>query len=244
MLNSMCINNFPLRLYAAHINAPDEFYAVWYEKMPDARKQRADRFKIDADRHRCIMAYALLVHAVGELADDTHDDKLMSFPGGILPIEEGADGKPFIGSFPVSFNISHAGERVAVALAPQSVGCDVERKNRDALGIAKRFFTKVEYEYLCSLTDEEMRASEFTALWTLKESVVKCCGEGIRHPFGDFSLLDDTGNRKSQIRLNGSDNIYNIREYKSENGYHYSVCSLCEDMEDEMRFVSWEMISK
>ena len=244
MLNSMCINNFPLRLYAAHVNAPDEFYAGWYEKMPDARKQRADRFKADADRHRCIMAYAVLVHAVKELAGDINDEELRSLCDAPLPIEEGADGKPFIGSFPVSFNISHAGERVAVVLAPKSVGCDVEIKNRDALGIAKRFFTKDEYEYLRALEDEDMRASEFTALWTLKESVVKCCGEGIRHPFGDFSLLDDAKNRKSSIRLNGSDTIFYVREYDSENGYHYSVCSLCEDMEDEMRFVSWEMISK
>ena len=244
MLSSMCINDFPLRLYVTDINAPDLFYDRWYQTMPPSRKQKADRLKIDADRHRCIMAYALLVHGIEELASDMDDERLRSICGTPLPIEEGKDGKPFMDRFPARFNISHAGERVIVALSPKEVGCDVEKKSRDALKIAKRFFAKEEYEFLCGLQDEETLKSEFAGLWTLKESVVKCLGEGIRHPFNDFSLIDEKGNRKSIIRLNDSEADYHVREYKSENGYHYSVCSLTGDMEDEMRFVSWEMIAK
>ena len=56
--------------------------------------------------------------------------------------------------------------------------------------------------------------------------------------------MDEKGNRKSEIRLKDCDTVFYVREYESENGYHYSVCSLSEDMEDEMRFVSWETISK
>ena len=239
----MYSNDFPLRLYAAHVNAPEHVLKKWYELMPESRRQKADRFKNEPDRHRCITAYALLAFGIRDIAKDTGIELSDSIKDP-LPVEAGEDGKPFIASLPFMFNISHSGDRVIVAFSPREVGCDVEKKSRSALRIAKQFFAKEEYEHLLSIEDEAAIQNEFTGLWTLKESVVKCCGEGIRHPLNDFCLVDDKGNRKRKIRLKDRDSVYHVREYESENGYHYGVCSLSEDMEDEMRFVSWEMISK
>ena len=229
-------------MYAADISAPDSFYEKWYGLLPHLRRTRCDRFKTPDDRKRCIMAYALLAFGIGELLKD-HPKIAGDCPFGLPDPVERDGGKPYIEGFCADFNISHSGGRVAVAISPADVGCDVECKERDALKIAKRFFAPAEYEYLRSICDEDKLGREFTALWTLKESVVKCRGEGIRYPFYDFSVVDEGGVRKDSIRFSPDGPAFFLKEYESENGYCYSVCSLSDDMEDTIRFTDWEMIT-
>ena len=232
---------FPVRLYVSDTDGDRALFDTWYDLMPQSRQARADRFKNEPDRRRCILAYALLVTAVREVHNDIHlsigpsIESLIT--GSSLDISETADGKPYLTNIPICFNISHSKERVAVAVSAADVGCDVECKSSDPLRIAKRFFTAGEYSYLLGIEDKAELASEFTRLWTLKESIVKCCGEGIRRPFSDFSLLDDEGKRVDVINLPGITGDYHIREYEAENGYCYSICSTYDVIEDEIRWV-------
>ena len=225
----MDIRSFATRLYVSDIDASDELLAVWYANMPSARRQRCDRFRSEADRRRCIMAYALLVHALRDTGISCTDT---------LDMREGADGKPSIADIPVEFNTSHAGERVAVSVSPAQVGCDVECRNDNGLRVAKRFFSPEEYAFLESLKEEGMQRVEFTKLWTMKESVIKCCGEGIRRVLSDFSVTDEHGNRRDTITLADRDECYHIKEFESEGGYCYSICSVYDKAEDRMRFVN------
>ncbi|MCR5592094.1 MAG: 4'-phosphopantetheinyl transferase superfamily protein [Lachnospiraceae bacterium] len=220
--------SFTARLYVSDTDLPGDFFAGWYNKMPAARRSQCDRFKNEADRKRCIAAYALLVYALKDLLGSCDD---------ILSISQDQDGKPFLTDIPVCFNISHSGDRVAVALAASAVGCDVEHIREKGLDIAKRFFSDEEYAYLSAIDDERAARGEFTRLWTMKESVVKCCGEGIRHELGDFSLVDMTGARRQTIRLSGFDDHYHIMEFETESGYCYSLCSTCNDIENSIRRV-------
>ncbi len=239
MLCGMCKDGndriclFAVRMYALALDAPESFLAKWYEKMPEDRKARADRFRHESGRKCCIISYALLTHAVRELAKDL--DGIFTVPSGPLPIKVSEDGKPYFENIPVCFNISHSGERVAVALSPMNVGCDVERKRKDTIKIAERFFSAEEYERLKKISDTEEQNAEFTRMWTLKESAVKCCGEGIRHEFSDFSVMDANGNTYGSIKLSGFDETYYLKEYEGDSIYSYSVCSAYDIMEDEMR---------
>ncbi len=217
-------------MYVSDLSMGADFFDRWYDLMPKARRERAQRFKKESDRRRNIGAYALLVHSVTELLGS-------SDLSGRLNISESADGKPYFTDIPVCFNISHSKDRIVVALSPEKVGCDVERERVDTLGIARRFFAAEEYDLLLRIEDEEKRSHEFTRLWTLKESVVKCIGEGIRHELGDFSLVDDDGRRKETITLPGFDESYHIREFESESGYCYSVCSTSGNIEERIRRV-------
>ena len=203
--------------------------------MPAKRKERAGRFRIDADRKRCIIGHELLCYAMRKLSEDLGTADEWGADPAEYTVRTGAHEKPYYTDVPVFFNISHSGERVMVALSPCEVGCDVEVKSRNALSIAKRFFTEKEYEMLSSIGDEEAAGHEFTRLWTLKESVLKCCGDGIGRAMNDFSLVDDMGSRNSIVRLAGSEEIYHIKEYESENGYCYSVCSIYDRFEDSIR---------
>ena len=219
--------SFATRLYVSDIIACEDIFDRWYELMPEARRQRCDRFRISDDRKRCIGAYALLVLALRDLGIKCPDT---------LAIEEAQGGKPYLGDLPVFFNISHARECVVVALSPDEVGCDVEYRSDNALGVAKRFFAPDEYAYLSSIGDEDERRLQFTKIWTMKESVVKCCGEGVRRQLNDFSCTDKAGNRNRHITLAGTtDRKYHIKEYESNGGYCYSICTVNEKTEDRIR---------
>lgn len=226
MLNATADTVFDVRLYVADTSGDEAFFDRWYARMPLSRRARCDRFRQEADRKRCITAYALLSYALGELTGDR------SYT---LDLTEGADGKPYLTDNTAFFNISHSGERIALALSPMEVGCDVESKSANALSVAKRFFSENEYDYILAAHDESVRSRDFTRLWTMKESVVKCCGEGIRRPFRDFSVVDEEGRITDTVMLPDKDRVYRIREFAAEDKYCYSVCSIYDRIENDIR---------
>lgn len=89
----------------------------------------------------------------------------------------GEHGKPYLIGLPYHFSISHSHGIVACAVADVPVGVDIERvipvDGARIKGLAKRFFTKGELEYILSAQDT---ARAFYCIWTRKESVSKCTG--------------------------------------------------------------------
>ena len=220
-------------MYVLTLPEDDGLYRTWYERMPEMRQKKASRYKAVPVRRRCIAAYALLEYAMRELMADVGID----YREDVLPVFEDDRGKPYFTGIPVYFNISHSGDRVAVAVSDSEVGCDVERKNGRVLQIAKRFFTEEEFAYLSGMDNDDVRRLEFTRLWTLKESVVKCSGEGLGRAFSDFSLVDEKGTRVRAVTLPQLEGRFYTREYEPEEGYCFSICSRSGDMEDKIRHV-------
>lgn len=102
-----------------------------------------------------------------------------------IPLIEGPHGKPCIdpgyGLPDLRFNLSHAANRAAFALAwGRDVGIDLEpiSSDRDLDGIAERWFTPREAVLLRDLP-VDARGREFFRLWTRKEAVLKADGTGI-----------------------------------------------------------------
>lgn len=90
-------------------------------------------------------------------------------------------GKPFAeNAVGWDFNSSHAGDRVAVAVARRPVGIDIEalRAVRDAEGIAARYFHADEAAAWRSLPDGA-RGEAFFVLWSAREAAMKCAGTGL-----------------------------------------------------------------
>lgn len=233
-------SGFAVRLYVADISQSEEFYDMWYNRMPKERRIKADRYKPDKDRKRCIAAYALLAYALCEAQENGLISQGIDPGSAELPISEDDNGKPYLEGIPICYSISHSGDMVAVALSPKEVGCDVECKSKNAMSIAEHFFSEDEVAFLRSIDDESRQGLEFTRLWTMKESVVKCSGEGIRRAFSDFSLIDCAGERVGHLTLPGRYDTFRVREFESKNGYCFSVCSVYEDIEDKIRYVRLE----
>ena len=100
-------------------------------------------------------------------------------------------GKPYIeGHEKIFFNISHTHNVIAIAFSDNKVGVDIEKETENSVGIAKRFFTEEEYEYIVEISEEPMKA--FLEIWTKKEAFVKYLGLGLRKPLDDFCVVNDS----------------------------------------------------
>ena len=77
------------------------------------------------------------------------------------------------------FSLSHSGDLVAVALSRKAVGVDIERKDeaRFSGALAQKICTEREEREVAQLNERE-RPAAVNLLWTKKEALFKCSGEG------------------------------------------------------------------
>ena len=176
------------------------------EGLWEDRKQKILRYKLVESRRQSLGAGLLLRWAL-----QRH---------GVMPekLSYGAKGKPEAeGLF---FNLSHSGQWAVCAISDGPVGCDVEEIAAVRDGVAERFFTQKEVEYLNRFDGEE-RAAAFFRLWTLKESYMKMTGEGLSLGLDRFEF-DLTGQPK--VKRDGAVCDCHIKEYELP-GYKLSVCA-------------------
>ncbi len=101
------------------------------------------------------------------------------------------EGKPRFadGAVPYAFNLSHAGQTVALLFAdgktPCGVDCEEFRPLRNRESIAARMFTAAEREWTDTQSDP-VRA--FFRIWTAKEAFIKYTGEGFSHALSDVAV--------------------------------------------------------
>lgn len=126
--------------------------------LPKERKEKFDRFRFQRDKDNCLAAYLIFLVGLKEYGIHNTDIALTE------------NGKPYLKSNEICFNISHCSQGVAVAFSQTPVGIDVQEIEPVSDGVMKRIFTQNEIESVKT-------AEDFTTVWTLKESVVKCKGE-------------------------------------------------------------------
>lgn len=142
--------------------------------LPENRIEKYNRLKRNSDRDNCVVAYLLLRYALRENGIDSFET------------EVGANGKPFLKSEKLFFNISHCAEGVAVVVDTEPVGIDVQEIGGFNEKVAKRFFNESENKKINASPD---KAKAFTRIWTLKESAIKCEGKSLAN-LGEFSFGD------------------------------------------------------
>ncbi len=136
--------------------------------LSDQRREQALKFKHELGRKTCAMAYLLLCEGLRKEYGIT-EKPVFGY---------GEFEKPFILGRPdIHFNLSHCREAVICVLSDRPVGVDVEsvREYKDTL---------VRYtmndEETAQIQHSENPALAFTCLWTKKEALLKCTGEGIQ----------------------------------------------------------------
>lgn len=134
-------------------------------------------------------------------------------------------GKPFLVDYPeLNFNISHSVDYVLCAIDCKFIGVDIEKiKCIEYEDIAKRFFTINEFNYIMQ-SDLYSNLNRFYEIWTLKESYIKCIGQGLTIPLKSFSIeVNNFGDVKSIIDHNY--NTYTFKKFYIESDYKIAVCS-------------------
>lgn len=97
------------------------------------------------------------------------------------------DKKPYLSGADVFFNISHSGKTVVLSLSDEETGCDVQVVSSFNEKLARRFFTENETKKILSAKNKD---EEFIKLWTLKESILKCSGEGLSGGLSTYDFSD------------------------------------------------------
>ena len=154
--------------------------------LSKAELDRNQRFRFAKDRHRDLISRALLRTELG---------KVLSLQPDAIELEQGTHGKPQLASSmrpmaePVTFNVSHAGDWVILALSSEPVGIDIEYtpRNNDVMAVADRYFYGAELKELQAFSPSEQR-ERFFDYWTLKEAYIKARGEGISLGLANFGF--------------------------------------------------------
>lgn len=206
------------KFYSEKISFFDDvsIYNKYYELLSDDRKEKVDAYRFDGDKKRAVLVDYLLRKALMEkkLIDDNYK----------ISYYTNEYGKPYLIDFKgVFFNFSHSGDYAICVISDNEIGCDIEIIKDIDFAVAKRFFTKNEYETIEKIVDLKERNELFFRYWTIKESYIKAIGLGLSKKLNDFEVIIDKNNNII-VEDKNIENRYSIEEIKHINGYKVSVC--------------------
>ena len=153
------------------------------EKANDSQKEKALKFKNEIDQIRSL-ASSYLVNTLSK-----------------EPLLFNDMGKPFFENGP-SFNVSHSGQYIVMAVSNKDIGVDIEESKEKDMSSLIRIFNEAEAKMIKEHAD-------FYYLWCAKESLIKCIGSSI--------------NRIKEIPALPFNGV------KAFNGKHYYVKTFIED---------------
>jgi 4'-phosphopantetheinyl transferase len=158
---------------------------AWEGLLTPEERDRAQRFRFEEDFRRFVYGRGLLRELLASYLEARASKVQFVYSA------EGKPGlAPEIATRPISFNVSHSGTYILVALAwNRRIGVDVERMRQDidTKQIAKRFFSQAEQQAL-GVLDPDERIPAFFRCWTRKEAYVKATGVGLSLPLHQFDV--------------------------------------------------------
>jgi len=193
------------------LDRPDPVDPAWLQVLDEEERQRAMGFRTSVQRDAFTAAHALVRTALSAYGRRSPEDwRFAISPQGCPSVLDAGE---------LSFSLTHAGLRAAVAVAAgRALGLDIEpvRSERDALPIARRFFSEAETEWLTGLPPAE-RSAGFAALWTVKEAVLKARGSGLTESLRSVEVELDPSGRPVGVQSPGGP--WALRSWSPEPGW-------------------------
>ncbi len=193
---------------AGHL--PEGAAEVWWARRQDAadrhlvlldetERRRWAGYRRDADRERflagCVLAKAALARYAGLRPADVRFDRTCRQCGA-------PHGKPIAQDIEaLEHSVAHSGDLIAVAVAGDPVGVDVEQlderphplgRDGDPDALARLVLSAAERAALAQVPPDD-RARAFLVAWTRKEAVTKVTGDGLRAAFSEVVVAADAG---------------------------------------------------
>ncbi|MBR6455757.1 MAG: 4'-phosphopantetheinyl transferase superfamily protein [Prevotella sp.] len=179
-------------------------------ELSEQRREQALRYRHELGQRTCAAAYLLLCEGLQKEYGITEK-----------PIfEYGEHGKPSIVGRPdIHFSLSHCREAAICVVSDRPVGVDVESVHRYNERLARYTMNDEEMAEILAAESPDLA---FTRLWTQKEALLKCTGEGIGN-----DLKDVLKNYKKSPSPSGEGNGVRLSTTESPDGrYIYSVCQI------------------
>lgn len=155
-----------------------------------------------------------------------------NIPAHEIKLAHSEKNKPFLKSHPhIHYNISHSGHWVVIAFSSKPVGIDIEKIRDINFGIARRYYSEQENQYLFSLAKKK-QLDYFFDLWTLKESYLKAIGTGLTRSLQSFTIQN---NSDGICVLEGDvkNNAF-FGQVQFDRDYKLSVCTWDENINDDI----------
>lgn len=201
-----------VQLWCGVLRFEPEAFAGLERLLSIEERQRASRFRTDELRHRFMVSRGLMRRVLGGGR---------CLPPDQLRFTTDDHGKPhLVNGRETQFNLSHSRDLMLLAVTRgMPVGVDIEqvRRLKDAHGIAHRFFTARESEWLRGRQGSEVD-SAFFSLWTRKEAILKATGEGISSGLETIELLDAGGRFLSSVS-HGKQGVWTVQELQPATGF-------------------------
>lgn len=117
-----------------------------------------------------------------------------------LAFNTGEYGKLYLPDQSIQFSVAHTHEYALYAFTLHSeIGIDIEQQRAiDYSAIAQRIMSTNEYEYWNERPTVQ-QAELFFQIWTRKEALVKCTGDGLSAPLKNLNTIDNTGKVGTEI---------------------------------------------
>ena len=142
-----------VKLYTIDINTAFHHKRTLLEKANDSQKEKAMKYKNELDQVRSLASSYL----INKLSKE--------------PLLFNDMGKPFFENGP-SFNVSHSGQYIVMAVSNKDIGVDIEENKEKDMSSLIRIFNDAEAKMIKEHAD-------FYYLWCAKESLIKCIGSSI-----------------------------------------------------------------
>ena len=186
-------------------------------RIDSEKKYKIEKFRNKKDKIRRLIGEILIRNIIVKtLGSDNKDIKF----------DRNKYGKPYLKDYPeFNFSISYSGDYVLCAIDNKSIGVDIEEiKHIEYEEIARSFFSVKEFDYIIN-QNLNFQLNKFYEIWTLKESYVKCCGQGLSIPLKSFTIEVDHNKNIRVVSKNGLQE-YTFKIFDIELGYKIAVCSL------------------
>lgn len=141
-------------------------------------RERMAKFHRGQDQDLFLTAWTLARRTLGELLDQPA--AALTFTRTCLHCGHPDHGKPRLPHDRLHFSLSHAGDRVLLAVSELGpVGADVEPVDRDLDGIAESLFHP---------NESHVAGHDRLRIWVRKEAIVKASGHGLAAEMNKFQV--------------------------------------------------------
>jgi 4'-phosphopantetheinyl transferase len=153
--------------------------------------EKSRRYHFDKDSKRYTISRAFLKLLLAPVIDVEARD---------ISIIAGPNKKPVIRDAPnpVSFNISHSGDWLLMAMSSHDIGVDIEKIDRELhyQDIMDQSFSEKEKEFVLRSSDPQQN---FFRLWTRKEAISKASSKGITDDYRRTICIDGENRMSSEV---------------------------------------------
>lgn len=133
-------------------------------------------------------------------------------PGRAVKINRSRRGKPVLDrqvhDSPLEFSMAKSDDRLLIGVSSGGyVGVDLEpvdRRARNAMALARRYFSPAEADSLAALPPPQAGRA-FLRAWACKEAVVKASGQGIANELRRFTVETDPARPPAVLAFEGRD---------------------------------------